>query len=216
MFLESLRNLTSKSTDLRSVSLLPNSRQCRTVGIAERSKRYKSCAFTLLELIVAVALISVLAALITTGYQHSSNKIEAASCMSNLRGIGVALASYHSDFQEWPQVPEGVNVGSMDEEDFWIQSLLPYGLSEKNWRCRTQDRLLKFSSNTGQVAKIHYIPSLFDAHPIRPQSIHQVHPWVMEIADVHGNGNHVLMSDGRVRTYKDIFEATLAAGKSKE
>ena len=172
--------------------------------------------FTVLELLIVIALIGVLTTLITVGYQHSIKKIEAANCMANLRGIGVALSSYHNDFQKWPQIPEEIALGSIAEEEFWVREMLPYGVSEKNWRCRTQERRLKSNSKSDQVAKIHYIPSIFDAVTIRPLSIYQVHPWAMEIADVHGNGNHVLMSDGSVRTYKDIFEATLGAGKNKK
>jgi len=213
---ESLQNLTYKSINFRSESLLPVSRLGRNTGITKCSVLPKSHAFTLLELVIVIALIGVLATLITVGYQHSIKKIESANCMANLRGIGVGLSSYHTDFQKWPQIPEEISRGSIAEEEFWIQELLPFGVSEKNWRCRTQERLLRSNSKSDQVAKIHYIPSIFDAITIRPQSIFQVHPWVMEIADVHGNGNHVLMSDGSVRTYKDIFEATLAAGKIKK
>jgi prepilin-type N-terminal cleavage/methylation domain-containing protein len=183
-------------------------------GPEKMTVRSNSRAFTLLELLGVIVVVSVLSTLVAVGYQQSLKKIDSAHCMSNLRGIGVALSSYHADFQKWPQVPEEVKLGSVEEEMFWIESLLPYGLTEKNWRCRTQDRLLKFDSKTPQVAKIHYIPSLFDGFPLSSQGVHQALPWVMEIADVHGNGNHVLMSDGRVRTYKDIFESTVTVRKS--
>lgn len=171
-------------------------------------------AFTLVELIVVVALIGVLASLLTLGFQHSLRKTEAANCMSNLRGLYTGLSSLHLDLQQWPQLPEHVVPGTIEEEEFWIETLKPYGLREKDWKCRTQERLLKSDKSSGEVAKIHYIPALFDSVQMRPRL--WVQPWVMEIGDVHGNGNHVLLSDGSVRTYRQVFEGVLASGKKSQ
>ncbi len=57
-----------------------------------------SKAFTLIELLVVVAIIAILAAMLLPSLGLARNRVKAASCMSNLRQIGVGIHGYAADF----------------------------------------------------------------------------------------------------------------------
>jgi prepilin-type N-terminal cleavage/methylation domain-containing protein/prepilin-type processing-associated H-X9-DG protein len=59
--------------------------------------RYHKRGFTLVELLVVIAVLAVLVALLLPALQRARNQARAVACMSNLRQIGMALVTYASD-----------------------------------------------------------------------------------------------------------------------
>jgi prepilin-type N-terminal cleavage/methylation domain-containing protein len=66
-------------------------------------------AFTLVELIVVVAIIGILGSLIVVVVNHALEKARSVACVANLRQIGVALAAYAGDHQD--MLPYGPKAG---------------------------------------------------------------------------------------------------------
>jgi prepilin-type N-terminal cleavage/methylation domain-containing protein len=60
------------------------------------------CGFTLLELVVVIAVIAVLAALLLPALGTAKEKARRAVCMSNLRQCGIALNLYSEEYGRYP------------------------------------------------------------------------------------------------------------------
>jgi len=69
--------------------------------IMDKTKTNK-LAFTLIELLIVVAIISILAFIGVVNYKMSIDRAEAARCASNLKVIGTALNSYFLDYNKYP------------------------------------------------------------------------------------------------------------------
>jgi prepilin-type N-terminal cleavage/methylation domain-containing protein/prepilin-type processing-associated H-X9-DG protein len=91
-----------------------------------------SKGFTLIELLVVIAIIAILAAILFPVFAQAREKARQASCLSNLKQIGIALSMYQSDFDtQYPpsQLPStGLNVS-------WPTMIYPYVKNEQVFIC---------------------------------------------------------------------------------
>jgi len=83
----------------------------------------KQRGFTLTELVVVIAIMSVLAAIMTPAFASAKHKANQTVCLSNLRQCGTALLLYEADAGEFPIGQAAINVLSKaptcDPEDHW-------------------------------------------------------------------------------------------------
>ena len=86
--------------------------------------------FTLLELLIVIAIVAVLIALLLPAVQQAREKVRSVQCQNNLVQLGVALQHYNQTFSVLP--PGCVNdVGPIlaDSQGYrigWIAQILPY------------------------------------------------------------------------------------------
>jgi prepilin-type N-terminal cleavage/methylation domain-containing protein len=113
--------------------------------------------FTLVELLVVVALIGVLVALLLPAIQSSRAAARRTTCANNLRQIGIALTAYHTARKQYPVgCVEWRPAGGSERQLAWSAFLLPF-LDEQ----ATYDRLdlsQAFDSATNAQAAAVLIP----------------------------------------------------------
>ncbi len=117
----------------------------------ELAKRLRG--FTLVELLVVVAILVIIASLIFAVYARSREKGRQTVCLSNLRQLGVALLSYAHDYggcfppyRSQPLRPletvegcyhatDGTHEGTIFAPQLLVQSVNPYLKSQEVWFC---------------------------------------------------------------------------------
>ena len=160
----------------------------------------RSGAFTILELVAAILIIGVLAALIIPNYSRLVAAAQQAKCASNMRSIRVALAGYLDDHQHvWPQGPEP---GAPGWESFWVATLAAYGIGANGWECPTLRAQMKEAGR--EAYGLHYVPTMFDATP-NIANRWSTQPWLIEAADVHGYGALICFPDGSVKPFSKVL-----------
>jgi prepilin-type processing-associated H-X9-DG protein/prepilin-type N-terminal cleavage/methylation domain-containing protein len=83
-------------------------------------------AFTLMELLVVVAIIGILAAFLLTSVSQAKGRAQQIQCASNLRQLGIGLESFLSDNHGYPVMLTSTNAS--DPERFWFDQLERGGL----------------------------------------------------------------------------------------
>ncbi len=88
-------------------------------GAAARARSFPA-AFTLLELLIVTAIISLLAAVLMPALTAAREQGRRVSCAANLRGVAQGLAMYQQQNQLYPRVPltgRAVEVGTARESN---------------------------------------------------------------------------------------------------
>ena len=161
-------------------------------------------AFTLMELMTVIVIISILMVLLLKVTDTMKARADKASCVSNLKNLYAGAGSYVLDHQQWPQIsPTLVRSNSREYAKLWINALAPYGLSQRNWVCPTAQRSLNGPDLTNDKnRRVDYNATPFDARPNTPY-LWPRQPWFVEHTSSHDGGPLLILTSGKVMTLQE-------------
>jgi prepilin-type processing-associated H-X9-DG protein len=160
-------------TALALIFLLGCWRQCRpyhrlksNFAVAPEGQGRHRAAYTIVELLVVITIISLLLAFLMPAIQAAREAARSAQCADHLRQLALATHSYHSSHNQFPTgstlSPKAHAVG-----DNWLVFCLPY-LEEQE----VADRILKHRENIAPPIRIFFCPS----DPIVVGAADELHP----------------------------------------
>jgi len=104
-------------------------------------------AFTLIELLVVIAIISILASILFPVFARARENARRASCMSNLKQIGLGMMMYVQDYDEMYPMLSYIGTdkvvppaGGTATNNNWIFRLQPYVKSPQLFNCPSSTR----------------------------------------------------------------------------
>lgn len=164
-------------------------------------------AFTLLEIMTVIVVISILSLMAYSSFMALQAKAERAKCVNNLQGLYAAASSHLNDHESWPQI-SALDVEAPQFAASWMAALKPYHIEKSHWNCVTVHKAIGSPPEDPQKPRIDYLPSSFDDKPSSPRRF-PTHPWFIERADAHGDGNLIIFANGQIHS---LNELTPAAG----
>ena len=103
--------------------------------MATLNSKSRKSAFTLIELLVVIAIIAILAAILFPVFARARENARKASCMSNMKQIGLGIMQYTQDYDErFPQRYYG-DAGNRQQANTWRRNIFPYVKSTQLFSC---------------------------------------------------------------------------------
>lgn len=105
------------------------------------SRAHKQRAFTLIELLIVIAIIAILAAILFPVFSTAREKARMSTCMSNLKELSLGVLQYCGDYDE--RLPYAVMVdggigtiaGNTGYKWYWQDAIYPYVKSSGVYSC---------------------------------------------------------------------------------
>ena len=189
-----------------------------------RVNRHFRSAFTLIEMLVVIAIIALLAAILFPVFATAREKGRSASCTSNLKQLGLGMLQYAQDYDEilpW----DYSYYGTPTDAHYWAEVIYPYVRDNDVYICPSTQGLGGFNAlsystvyydssyglnyNAFQVGiglPLSAIPKgdalimLCDATAPSGQSAAQV-TYYTNFAPRHLNGSNFAFCDGHAKWY---------------
>jgi prepilin-type N-terminal cleavage/methylation domain-containing protein/prepilin-type processing-associated H-X9-DG protein len=113
--------------------------------------------FTLIELLVTIAIISILASILFPVFARARENARRASCLSNLKQIGLGFMMYIQDYDE--HYPANfTNFVDGTHRIYYFAAVAPYIQSKQVWYCPSQSVTSTTIQMNGSYAQLAYSP----------------------------------------------------------
>ena len=166
-------------------------------------------AFTLLELLVTIAVIAVLLTIGFAAGGRMQEKAKRAKCMTQIRSFHSSLSSAVIDRGEWPQLPlqNGEQWDGEKYYQWWSYELGKYGMGREVWVCPSdRGTIQRLRNSTDGDENFHGSYAISNFQPGAKTPFRYNQPWVVERGAYHKTvGGHILMPDGSVETNLNTF-----------
>jgi prepilin-type N-terminal cleavage/methylation domain-containing protein/prepilin-type processing-associated H-X9-DG protein len=144
--------------------------------------------FTLIELLVVIAIIALLAAILFPVFARARENARKSSCANNLKQLGVAMAQYTQDFDEYFMPAQPTNPASPGNGLTFVSLLGTYTKNAQVFICPSGSRTTTTASPAGADFRW------------RAQSP----PWLFAAEGSYGVNNNVIGTTPNPRSLADI------------
>jgi prepilin-type N-terminal cleavage/methylation domain-containing protein len=129
-------------------------------------------AFTLIELLVVIAIIAILAAILFPVFARARENARRASCMSNLKQMGLGIMQYTQDYDErMPPTYSYYGVGGTAPLVWWEDITQPYVKSYQICVCPSQSTPYTYNYARTGVSALGYPDTLTTSYSANEEAM---------------------------------------------